>query len=198
MTETLPKLTLFEIETQLLALMEAREDAEREGDPEAVAVIDGELRKYVEAEVRKVDGIAAYIREGNARADILADEAERLSHQAKAWQKKADKLRALTLEIMQNAGERKLSGRHSILRRIGNGGKKPLVITQPELVPDAYRRVNVGMTYYCWLDLCEAGYAVSDRSEAVTDNAVIRAALECGVGVPGCRLAERGEHLEIA
>ena len=85
-----------------------------------------------------------------------------------------------------------------LLRRHGNGGVKPLVIAQPELVPDRLRRVVVTMTLEQWGEILgDSGIKVLDVRPPEPATGLIRAELEAGRGVPGCRLEERGEHLNV-
>ena len=76
-------LSLYNLEATLMRLMFEREELAAEG----LSVIekDIEIREYVSKEIRKVDGVAYYLKEFEARATAAKEEAKRLKARADAW-----------------------------------------------------------------------------------------------------------------
>lgn len=211
------RLSLFEIESDLLSLIDQREDAlERlamshhpdsssvENMPSVIeqelAVIDGLIRDYLKREVKKVDGCAFAIKEFEARAVAKYAESGRLHNAALRDEETAKRIKQMVLEVMQEFGEKKLPGRLFTISRQGNGGVQPLTIAQPDLVPLDKQRIKVEISAKdeprVWNLLMEAHVAFI-MGEAEPHNQLIREALERGEGVMGARLEERGEHIRI-
>lgn len=140
-----PRLSLFQIETELLGLIEARADAqERRSQPgmqedsgitEELATIDGLIRDYMKREVAKVDGIALTVKEFAARAKVHKEAAEELLAKARHEEETVERIKAMVLNVMQEVGEKKFQGRLYTLARHGNGGVRALTVAQPDLVP---------------------------------------------------------------
>lgn len=154
MTE--PKLSLFQIESELLGLVQQRADAldrhaalspdDLSGHhdiTEEITTIDGLIRDYVKREVRKVDGIALAIKEFTARAAVHAAEAAELAAKAKREEETVERIKQTALMVMQEFGDKKLEGRLYTLVRQGNGGMRALTIAQPDLVPEPYKTVTL-------------------------------------------------------
>ncbi len=99
-------------------------------------------------------------------------------------------------------GERKVlegtNGRK--LRRQANGGVLAVDVVQPDMIPPALQRLTVRISVADWNALMrtpQSGLIEAHVSEAEPDKEAIRAVLESGGGVPGCRLKERGESLRV-
>jgi hypothetical protein len=207
--QTTPRLSLFQIEAELLGLLDQREDAEQRHSEakdmrlileieQELKVIEGLIRDYVKAEVRKVDGCAFAIKEFEARAAARSQEAERMKASADCDAETAKRIKAMVLEVMQEFGEKKLPGRLFTISRQGNGGQQALTIVQPDLVPLEFKRVTVELR----ADVCRQfaeQFAGQYRIVEIVhpDSKGIREALERGEHVMGCRLEDRGEHIRI-
>jgi hypothetical protein len=126
---------------------------------------------------RKAEATAWVVRELEARVEARRAAALALEEAAEREERAAERIRAYVLQAMQEAGVPRLAGETCEWRRQRNGGKVPLVVeaAAPEL-PDAFVRTKV----------------VTEP-----DREAIRAALERGEDVPGCRLGERGERLVL-
>lgn len=131
-----PTLSLYQIEVQLQQLIEARDEAEAEGDSQAVAVIDQEIAAYASREVRKVDSIANYIRHCEAQAELASAEAARLKEAAGRWAARAERLEQATLAAMQAHGVRVLESATNRLTVAKNGGVEPLETNLASLPPE--------------------------------------------------------------
>lgn len=210
--QTAPRLSLFQIEAELLGLIEAREDAlerlgiavrtedftTREEIEEELVSIDALIKTYLKAEVKKVDGIAYAVKEFEARAAARSQEAERMKQSADRDAETAKRIKAMVLEVMQEFGEKKLPGRLFSISRQGNGGVQALTIVQPDLVPMSFQRITVEIGADVFRDF---SIQFDGHYRAVggvhPDPKDIREALESGEGVMGARLEPRGEHIRI-
>lgn len=198
-----PRRTLLEISHEIIAMHDARQDAEDDGDAARVAAIDQELQVYLRAELaHKVDSVRNFIREQEHAAELYKAEAATLALKAKRAAETVERVKGFVLGIMQALNIPKYQGATHWIRKQANGGIKPLEIAQPDLVPDRYMLFTVCLTYDQYSRLCEllrsqqiAVPPCISEAEREPDNEAIRKALERGEGVPGCRLQERGEHL---
>jgi hypothetical protein len=188
-----PNLTLYGIETQLLELLNFRESIEADPDmtpqeqQESLKACDESIAEYIRAEVKKCDGIARYLREFEARADTLKEEAARCTAMAKNWQKRYDSLEAMVIDIMQATKQTRIDGRHSVLQLKKN--PPSVEVAQPELVPHEYQRVTITMTKTEWLMILRA-LPIAERLampqtrgdyEPMKDEIKKRLKEECGV-----------------
>jgi hypothetical protein len=201
-------LSLYSIAEELLVLKQLRDDAEYEGNSEAVQVIDGQLQEWVRGCLAaKADGIRGYIRQLEEQRATWKEESDRFARLAKQAEAQHNRLKAYVLEAMRLLDTKKIAGSKGdvLLSRRGNGGLRPLIISQPELVPDRLRTTTVEMR----TDDFRALSSDQNRRMRVVSNepnaAAIRAILErreaipgwTGEGVPGCHLEERGERLKV-
>ena len=218
-------LSLFTIEESLAMLVEAREDAEAEGDAAAVTECDKALAQYLTAEAAKVNSYAALIRRQLTEAEECEAEAQRLAARAKTRRAFVDRLKATALEVMQRFGVKELRSATNTLRVQKNGGLQPLDISEHAMdVPPEYRRVVVTLAYEDWKEI-EPEDRDGMKIQIFTDNEAIRKALaqrvrcpwckgeavtsgncrceRCdGQGtvpqtIPGARLLERGSHVRV-
>lgn len=175
-------LTLYNIETELMELMTFRDSLfeDRELTPqerdESLKVIDERIRAYVLAEVKKVDGIAHYLREFEARAEIHKKEGLRLKLLYDQQINRYNRLSDLVLSIMLQTGQQKLEGKHSTFKLVKNPPSVDVV--QPGLVPDNYQRLTVTMSPDTWNAVKKAVL----RNEALVTLAA--ALMECKVSEP--------------
>lgn len=193
--------TLLDISQEIIALHDARQDAEDDGDAALVEKLDLKLMLYLKAELaHKVDSVRNFLREQEHAEEFYKAEAATLALKATRAGETVERVKGYVLGIMQALGIPKYQGDTHYIRRQGNGGIRPLEIAQPELVPDKYKLITVKMSMQLWRELGNArkGVPVGDCvGLPEPDNAAIREALERGEGVPGCRLLERGEHLRM-
>jgi hypothetical protein len=153
-TDTL-SLSLYQIEAELIQLMRFREDVQQDTDitPQeqqaSLDAIDKQITEYVHREVVKVDGIAAYLRECEARAAVLKAEAARIKAQADAWAARGERLEAVTLRVMQQTGATLLEGSNSTFKVKKNPpGVDPNI--QMDIVPPAYLRSTLTLNRDLW------------------------------------------------
>ena len=212
-----PEGSLYQITSELVALMAAR-DSLVEGfldsplleseKAELLAAMDAQIKAHIAAEVRKVDGIRAYLRNCEAQLQAVKNEMFRLTQYQRAWESRYERVKDFTLAVLRefvqpdSQGRVKLEGATGSLAIHANGGKLALEITQPELVPDEYCRMVGWITAPLWTRMSEAlrlPIYGDWRVERVPNNDLIRAALEsdcetCGglgaVALPGCALCQ--------
>lgn len=213
------KLSLFQIESDLRAIVEQRCDAQERLDEleqahsaapnesigeaihsvrDEITVADGLIRAYIGKEVQKVDGIAHVLLELEGRRFLHTQEADRLKMLAAGEEATAKRIKDMVLLVMDEFGVAKLEGAIHDLKAQGNGGLQALTIAQPDMVPLDLKRVTVELRADSAKDFAEK-FAGQYRILAIAhpDPKDIRAKLESNEGVPGCRLEPRGKHLRI-
>lgn len=197
-------LTLYQIETELLDLMALREDLV--SDPEqakALAATDHLIFEYIQREVRKVDGIAGYLRECQARAETLRKEASRLKTLADRWDQRQERVRRITKEVMLLIGANKLSGADSeiALRKCPPSTD----VAQPDIVPPRYRRVGFELAGDLASKLLDLLSESPDLRRALASSerdlgpvkSLILSDLKLGSDIPGCRLVTDKTRLDV-
>jgi len=218
-------LSLYDLSAELVALMDAWDDPET--TPEARSEIETQLRIYAEQHVRKVDNVRAYLRHCEMMAQYARVEEERQKRNKDVWQARAERLKQVCVAVMQTFQAKRLDGNTGSLLLKGNGGKQPVTITNPDLVPDEFCAVVLtipGAEYVrLWPWLVDAGWTLATEADMQKRReprkSLIEAELQkpcetcegkepfivtcmqCGGsgkrGVSGAYLAERGVHLEV-
>jgi Siphovirus Gp157 len=211
-------ISLYQIESDLASLIEIREQelenhrhaVDNHGEPEAemleaIAVIDNQIREYIAAEIRKVDNIRSFWRHCELMRDAAKAEAEMQAKRAKAWDGRLQRLKAVCLAVLETipfptGKPKKLEGRTGTISLRGNGGRAPVEISNPDLIPDELTRITAEMSGDVWEEIVKYfGPAwVTEKMGRVTRApalSLIGEALERGP-VAGCRLAERSSHVE--
>lgn len=187
-------LSLFNIESGLHELLEAWQEATT---PETLAAAEQAIQAYAQAEVRKVDGIRAYLKACDRQAAAAEDEARLQMQRAKAWIARRDRLKETVYAIMQTFGTRKIEGSTGTLQIKGNGGLAPLTITDASLVPDELCDATITMPVSVWL---EVGITIKPE-QRVPSNGRIRVALAQACprchGLPMCRDSQVGHGLQV-
>lgn len=204
-------LTLYEIQDGLRAVVDAYEDAREQlelvGNEDADVVnaaydrlmfCESAVKEYLREEVRKVDGIAAYLRYCDQMEAAAKEERDRLADRVRLWEARGKRLKAMTLGIMQEFGVKKFETATSEIRRQANGGTVPADITEPAAIPDRFVRVTVQMTQQQLNRLPEEIRTAAKVKDREFMGAMIAGALSRGEDVPGAQLGERGEHLRVA
>jgi hypothetical protein len=223
----LADLSLYNIEREMLELIDAREQAEAEGElPETLAVIDRQIRAYFTAEVRKVDGIARYINHCKVQAAVAKAEAERLSTWARRWENRLERVKAATVYALAAVGLKKVESAENRLRLQKNPAS--VEVYDVAALPDKYQSITIKMPVAAWLALKAVGSpdlpwdAISVGPREVDKRAIADALKrrvscpECGnehhplgtcptcdgkgtlpAAVPGARWAAETEHLRV-
>lgn len=187
----------------------------------ALAVIEKTLAEYLTLEVRKVDNYHRFLTAAKALiADIRQEEA-RITARRKRLEAASAWLRERALAAMAIIGKKRVDGAGGrYLLAKGNGGLAPLVVDgwddekrqwkTPEtcVVPSMYLTATITMPTWLWewtqqtIRKYVDGQELIDMGENVRvchepNNAKIRQHLANGAEIPGCRMGERGQHLEV-
>jgi hypothetical protein len=166
-------MNLYAIQTEIATLIEAILDGA--GDTvEAQAALDEHLAGLTGALESKADDYAAMIQHLRSRADARTEEAKRLRELAAADDALATRLKEGLKAAMEQTGKLKLETPRFKLSVAGVGGKQSLEIDDPSALDPIFVRI-----------VREA------------DKDAIRAALDSGAEIAGCRLLPRGTSLRI-
>ena len=221
-------LTLWAIEDALVQLVGAREDtASDAGIPEderceQLRVIDNALADYVHQELTKVDGVRAWLMHCRVMADAARAERAAMEARVRLWEGRESRLKGMCIVALEAAGKKRVEGKTGSLSIRGNGGVQPLVIDQPDMVPDEFCVWGGTVGPAVWRKIQMLAMAdPATKLERQPSNAAIREALArpcpecsglpahdpsdvcptCGgtgnAGVPGARLEKRGVSLVV-
>jgi hypothetical protein len=126
----------------------------------------------------KIDNYAAFISTLGARAEARKAEAKRLSTRATTDANNASRLKDHLLKVLNFHKIKSVDTARYKVTVAKNGGKAPVEVNvQPADLPKPYQRT---------------------KTEVSPDLDAIRAELEAGNEVAGCRLLERGTYLKIS
>lgn len=163
--------TVYELTAAAARMVALWQDGEMTDEELAV-----NLDSFLDAAGDKLSALRAVVIRAEAEADLLKREAALLTDRRKRAESVVERCTARAgdlLAAMRDAGQApKVPG---VVSLATNGGKLPVVVTDPELIPIRFQRVQV-----------------------TPDTDKIRAALEAGADVPGCALGERGESVRWA
>lgn len=148
-------------------------------NPQVQELICSWAQALDEERISKTDNICALIRNLLNRASFRKEEADRLHNRAKVDENHARSLKNYLRFLMETWGMQRMETPRFSLAISGNGGKCPLEIapefvSTPEMLPERFQVKRIDI-----------------------DKEAIRAELEAGKKIPGCRLLERGESLRI-
>lgn len=224
--------TLFHLETELVRLMDERRDLIAALDESTLVdaqvalgnTIEGleiQIREQVRTCVRKVDGFRGYLLHAQVMASAARAEKQRQDANEKAWEDTAEHLKTVALAVLNEIGATRLEGKTGAIRKQVNGGKVPVVVSVPALVPDEFCtfELTVGPEAYqtlakllpSWIGrqdvLIERKPHLGRIEKALSEDCpncsgfAIESCSTCGGtgkrGVPGAHLGDRGEHIRI-
>ena len=210
-------MTLWNIEQGLADLFEQREElltgtpdiASMGPDPQTehaarLIAVDLAIAAYMKAEVQKVDGVRGWWKHLEMMRDAAKDEARTMHDRAQAFDRQLTVLKSAILvtleEIEFRAGKpRKLEGKTGSISLVGNGGRRPVIITDEALIPDEYQTVTVKMKASSYRKLLVEHPTLEIFASKPQPNlTAIYNALESGMdGVPGAVLAPLGSHVRV-
>jgi len=173
-------LTLYAIETEMLELVMLRDElaAEVRVTPEdeaerqaSIGVINEHIERYIAREIQKADNLAGFVRECEARSEVMRGEATRAGRLAKMWKDRADHVKERAAEVLAmqidpqfiidakpNTVLKRIAGKTSELKLVKStdGVDEPIDMS---LLPEEMQVVNVSMSLVAWRALMEdAGY----------------------------------------
>ncbi len=198
MSTALSGISLLGIESDLHDLFSWWQDAE---SPEEIEAAEVAIRACAEQEVRKVDGIRKYWRLCDQMEAAAKFEAETQRKRAQMWDARRARLKLLVYDVMTAFHLKKLEGQTGSLSIRGNGGRCAVEISNPDLVPSEYMRVTMECSGDVWAELTAKMGAqwIKDnvgRTTVAPSLTLIGEALEKDA-VAGCRLQDRGQHVEM-
>jgi phage host-nuclease inhibitor protein Gam len=166
-----PTCTLYEIEYELLYLLDSLEGLAPEDD-EMSLELDAAITRAVRAEIEKVDGISHMLAHFESQAELAAAESKRLQSRKKAFERSGERLELYVRRAMEIAGAKKLEGQTTTLSlRIA---PPSVLISNFEAVPAQYKEI---------------------RTEVVINKDAVKKALRSGREVPGAELCDRNLYL---
>lgn len=210
-------LTLFQIDDSLLQLMEAREQLREEvaqPGPELearlaeLAEVERLLEEYKAQLPAKIDRVRGFILQAEALAEGHRAEAQRQARLAQMWESRAEHVKQMAADVIGRVPDRKrLNGSTGYLLLKGNGGLAPLVVTNPDEVPDSCCKYVGWIGAPLWNRLKQVSDFIGDPLAGTfwndfklvreVDNERARAALKAEGGIPGAHLGDRGKHVEV-
>lgn len=223
-------LTLFDIESAWMDLIQAREEAEELIDPAereaGLIAVDNAIAEYVAREVSKVDGIRAVCRRLKLEAEAAEAESDRQRVRMKRAEDLLAKIKICAQVAIEMTGKKRIEGKTGYLLLKGNGGVRPLQVDGWDSeerrwvgnltpLPPEYVLVHVKIPVSLLSKLAEHWSNVTQVStepnQALIREALVAICPECdgalatcklcaGTGkqtVPGARLLERGQHVEV-
>lgn len=215
-------LSLWQIDSDLEAMIEVRAELLNCDPPEDTAAIDEVIAVYLTEKLpQKVDAIAGQLRKWKAEAEAAKAEAKRVKEVAEAIEARAERLKSICIQIIQQCpvakisktGSVSLAGASSVLRVQTSGGPQALSVYDPSLLPIDYKTIVVRMTPEQFQRIGSGSAFPQFSTEP--DTYAIRKALsttcnycggsgdchQCGdTGrhiVPGAKLEPRGSHLRV-
>lgn len=195
--------SLFDLDEQLIDLMERAEDASAETGvvPDDVAQ---EVVEYLEAFRTKVDRIVGYWRWQESIADICGRESDRLATRKRAAEARVTRLKGMLLYFMATRGLKRMEGEKASLGMQTNG-MASLCIDDPLQLGDYFFERDLRLSRS---DLSEIAHQLPDgeqrrRLEAAlhqegweVNSSAVRASLANNMPVQGARLV-KGSHVRI-
>lgn len=180
---------------------------------QALAIIDKTIDEYLTLEARKVDNYHRYLTVAAALVDEIKADQKRVADRRRRVEASIAYLKRRAVEAMERAGKKRVDGTMGrYLARKGNGGKAPLVIDGWDQEAERWTNggslhtplplelmdATVSMPVSLWLKICD-DYPDARCVTMVPNNGRIREAIANAPtsSIPGARLAERGEHLEV-
>ena len=179
--------SLYVIEDSLQQLADLREQAESEGDSEALKVIDDQLADYLTQQADKVSSYVGLIRLREDQAANCDAELERVKALRDRARADVERLKATALAVMQRFDVKALKDERtgSALTRRGNGGLQALEVDEAA-VPDDFKFVTVTFSLAVWKRLQEEALNYHKEGAIMVDNEMVRKALAQRVRCPEC------------
>jgi hypothetical protein len=106
--------TLYEIEYELIYLLDTLEGLPPEEEQDRLE-IEETIRRAVQAEIQKVDGISHMLAHFESQAQLAAAESKRLQARRKAFERSGERLELYLRSAMDLAGVKKLEGQTTTL-----------------------------------------------------------------------------------
>lgn len=133
-------------------------------DEETGEILQADALHAVEAEAAdKIEATALYLRELQAEAKAIKEEADRMIARVKSMQKRSDYLKSMLLDALHATGKVK-TGRVTVSIRT----TQAVQINQEQAIPEAFKKITIS-----------------------PNKVLIKETISAGGCVPGCELIER-------
>lgn len=204
-------LSLFNIESEILNLMLAREalvendddlsDAEQK---EAITNLDIQIREKLSSDLRanKIDGVAFWFRECWARAEAAGEELTRIQDRKRLWEHRAERFEKYVRDVMLITGQTRLEGNANTIKLAKN--PPSVEIAQIDLVPAEYVKNSKTLDCKTWAQIYEAlppdlriKFVAGVLGKPEPIKTAIKEALKRGDGVPGCRMVTDKMRVDV-
>jgi hypothetical protein len=201
MTSISESCSLFEIDTELDALLEQiEEQVETEGEPSEELL--SRFREFCAAHGEKVDRIGRFVRMMEAREQYCRAEAARLSDRARDAANKVDRTKSMVLFYLMSRELRKIEGQEFTLRIQKNSQDSVRLLDEVSL-PMAYRKIEARVGGVLWETVLSSLPEELERAmtacvqDMKPDTEAIKAASMRHEEVAGAEV-RRGSHLRVA
>jgi Siphovirus Gp157 len=201
MTSISGNCSLFEIDTELDALLEQiEEQVETEGEPSEELL--SRFREFCAAHGEKVDRIGRFVRMMEAREQYCRAEAARLGERARSTAAKVDRTKSMVLFYLMSRELRKIEGQEFTLRIQKNSQDSVRILDEVSL-PMAYRKIEARIGGILWETVLSYLPEELERAMAACvqetrpDTEEIKAAALRHEEVNGAEV-RRGSHVRVA
>ena len=149
------RLSIFEIDESLAALVEAAEADAEANHGELSEAIKEALVTYAEAFGYKVDRIADFLKAQKAEAEIAQREGERFQARHKAAENREKRLKQMLVWFMLTRNVQKLRGELNTICLQANSAPS-LVINETTHIPASFYRARIEISWPEWIEVLEA------------------------------------------
>jgi hypothetical protein len=154
-TDVAQRLSIFEIDESLAALVEAAEEDAEANNGDLSESIRETLAAYAEAFGYKVDRIADFLKAQKAEADIAQREGERFQARHKAAENREKRLKQVLVWFMLTRKVQKLRGELNTISLQANSAPS-LVVNETTHIPAIFYRARVELTWPEWVEILHA------------------------------------------
>jgi hypothetical protein len=154
-TDVAKRLSIFEIDESLAALVEAAEEDAEANNGELSESIKEALLTYAEAFGYKVDRIADFLKAQKAEAEIAQREGERFQARHKAAENREKRLKQMLVWFMLTRNVQKLRGELNTISLQANSSPS-LVVNETIHIPASFYRARIEITWPEWVEILEA------------------------------------------
>jgi hypothetical protein len=194
---------LYEIETDLLALVESAETV----SPEQMELYRADLQAALTKSIAKRQKVGEFLLNCASHEDACDREIQRLTALKKQYARTRERLEEFVIRTVLTIGpdeKGKLKALEGETVKLAvKGTPEAVVIDDEAIVDEEFKRVTVKMSFAAWRAICDAipdaictGYAADCKQETAVDKVAVRTAIKQGREVPGAKL-QGGFRLEV-
>ncbi len=191
-------LTLYNLESELTALLDTEDLAESE---EQQLAILREIATVTDAAVAKRDNVIRMFRHLELQQANVDAETKRLTELKAAYARCQERLEGYVMRVMQELvpepkkGARKLEGSIGVLKLAKKAA--PLEIEDESKIPVKFKRVKVTVDADVWQRFAPDPLVQLARADYEVKRNEVKEALKAGAEVPGADLAMESFRLEV-